>query len=207
MNTLASQELLWKELCKWRWADKKHQEHALHPFVDYSGILEKLTREQKLDVLRRRVVKIAKLAEFSEQKLNDLVVKTTPVGLRGVRIYKPIRCGKWQASFIAAELDSTRHDLSKVELCLYDWIYEDLYDEEDEGEIRVKFWPHGTRGNVDGSDNPYEVPYYTKPDGRVQVHHYPRHEKPMRLLDWGWRFGNPYVIYTSVDPPVLIEED
>ncbi|ORY36564.1 hypothetical protein BCR33DRAFT_790327 [Rhizoclosmatium globosum] len=54
MHCLAGQELLWKDLCKNRWADKKHHGYMLHPFVEYKEILGRLSTEEKRDVLRRR---------------------------------------------------------------------------------------------------------------------------------------------------------
>ncbi|KAJ3028724.1 UNVERIFIED_CONTAM: hypothetical protein HDU68_001003 [Siphonaria sp. JEL0065] len=140
-----------------------------------------------------------------EEELNLLVLHSKPVGWEGVTVFTPKKCSKWQASYIAAELDQSRKKLTMGELNSYDWCYHDnwsrgFYGDEDVI-VRVKFYPNGIRGNVLGPDSrPRMMPYHFTHQGGIQVGQYPVHSKPVRLADWGWQFNNAYVTYTSMEP-------
>ncbi|KAJ3081544.1 hypothetical protein HDU99_005407 [Rhizoclosmatium hyalinum] len=208
MHCLAGQELLWKDLCKNRWADKKHHGYMLHPFVEYKEILGRLSTEEKRDVLRRRFQN----SEVDDDVLDQELLDTVPYRWDGVRIFEARMCGKWQASYAAAEMDSTRQRLSMAELNTYEWWYYDNWNREfygngnDNGAVLVKFFTNGVRGNVEGPQcRPRMSSYQFNRDGSIQVGQYPRHSVPRRLADWGWEFHNPYVTYTSAEPvPVVI---
>ncbi|KAI9330848.1 hypothetical protein BDR26DRAFT_691500 [Obelidium mucronatum] len=213
---LATQDLLWKELCKHRWASKKHQEMSLHPFVDYTALIDRLDRAEKLAILRRRFFS-SKLKEDMTEKekddeLSQLVLHSKPVGWEGVTVFVPKKCSKWQASYVAAELDQNRDKLTMGELNAYDWLYHDNWsrgfyggvygnDADEETVVRVKFHPNGLRGNILGPESrPRMMPYHFTHLGAIQVGQYPCHSKPRRLPDWGWEFNNAYVTYSSMEP-------
>ncbi|KAJ3286510.1 hypothetical protein HDU79_006427 [Rhizoclosmatium sp. JEL0117] len=198
MNDIATQDILWKQLCKTRWASKKHQDLSIHPFVDCTPILNKLTRPEKLRLLQRRVFKQPGIELEPDDVLDTLVIQTTPHWIEGVYVYVPVRCGKWQASYIAAELDRFRVDLTKVELCLYEWEFSLGGDPEKE---RIRFWQNGWRGLDDTPEIvetwPYKFPYQFV-NNKLKIGPWFL-GPPVRLDNWGWEFDY-YAVYTSVDP-------
>ncbi|KAJ3110473.1 hypothetical protein HK100_003025 [Physocladia obscura] len=139
MHFLATQDLLWKQLCKTRWSTKKHNPLTPHPHVEYTHILPNLDTSDKLAILRRRFIRETELARFSDLEsaddeskiesdvvveLNNLVVTTTPIGNANIRVVVPRKCFKWQASYIAAEYDQSREILTAEELHGYMWLYQ-----------------------------------------------------------------------------------
>ncbi|KAI8840826.1 hypothetical protein BJ741DRAFT_596676 [Chytriomyces cf. hyalinus JEL632] len=198
---LATQDLLWKQLCETRWSDKKHQSLSLHPLVDYTGLVAQLKRSELLEILHRRF--LATDDSMSDQELSTRVINTTPTGFRDVTVYAPLVCGKWQASYIAAELDKDRERITMKELQAYEWVFREqwAYDDDDDEDdaIKVKFRDDGVRLNAsDVQSRPRPQTYQLLGSGKIQVGNFPRHSRPTRLDDWGWQFSNVYVTYTSV---------
>ncbi|KAI8831805.1 hypothetical protein BJ741DRAFT_313133 [Chytriomyces cf. hyalinus JEL632] len=142
---LATQDFLWKQLCEIHWSDKQHQSLSLHPLVDYTRLVAQLNRSELLEILHRRF--LATDDSMSEQELAIRVINTTPTGFRDVTVYTPLVCGKWQASYIAAEMDQDREWITMKELQAYDWVFREQWaydDEDDEDEaIKVKFRADG----------------------------------------------------------------
>ncbi|KAJ1568070.1 hypothetical protein HK096_007655, partial [Nowakowskiella sp. JEL0078] len=65
-NKLANDDLLWKELCRKKWASKKHMKLELHPRVDYSNLIESLSIKEMKNILERRQVLYKLLLEKRE---------------------------------------------------------------------------------------------------------------------------------------------
>ncbi|KAJ3397609.1 hypothetical protein HDU80_009501 [Chytriomyces hyalinus] len=198
---LATQDFLWKQLCEMRWSDKKHQSLSLHPLVDYTGLVPHLNRSELLEILHRRF--LATDDSMSDQELATRVINTTPTGFRDVTVYTPLVCGKWQASYIAAEMDQNRERITMKELQAYEWVFREQWaydDEDDEDEtIKVKFRADGVRLNAsDAQSRPRPQTYQLLASGKIQVGNFPRHSRPTRLDNWGWQFSNVYVTYTSI---------
>ncbi|KAI8610614.1 hypothetical protein BC830DRAFT_1143798 [Chytriomyces sp. MP71] len=207
MHCLATQDLLWKKLCADRWQIKKHVPLALHPYVDYSSLVHKLDRVEKESILARRFIAHSLYAADTDEELSERVVHTMPVAVPEVRVFEPVACGKWQASYIAAEMDQHRSRITMDELNAYEFTYHDNWghgfymNNEREDAIRVRFFPNGFRGNAISDDKPRRprpMPYHFTPTGAIQVGQYPTHSRPRRLENWGWEFSNSYVQYTSI---------
>ncbi|KAJ3207433.1 hypothetical protein HDU67_007459 [Dinochytrium kinnereticum] len=195
---LSNEDCLWKARCEEQWEGKKHQTMKLHPRVDYCYIVGKLTEEEMKDVLARRFVK--KLTEgFSRGELEEKLASTVPEDS-----FVPFYSGKWKASYIAAEMDQHRSVITRDEVMAYEWIFTDFWgysmsnDESDE--IRVKFWPDGTRSNVNKEkkySRPRPQPWHMNEKGGIQVSQFPEHSLPSRTDDWGWTFSNGTLMSSS----------
>ncbi|KAI8611109.1 hypothetical protein BC830DRAFT_1142652 [Chytriomyces sp. MP71] len=201
VNTVSKQDLLWKELCRVRWMDKKHQSLTLHPCVDYKDIVGQLDKQDKIDILTRRFLQLR--GDEDDAELEERILNSTPTGFRGIKVYIPVVCGKWQASYIAAEIDQHRRRITMKELQAYEWIFGEFYGfHEDEDEpIKVHFRPDGLRSNSiqDGTfRRPRPATYQILASGAIQVGEFPTHSRPRRLEDWGWSISNSYVTYTSI---------
>ncbi|KAJ3116178.1 hypothetical protein HK100_001136 [Physocladia obscura] len=124
-NSLANDEVIWRNMCGLRWSRMKHIKHDLHPRVDYTSLAGSLTVKEIKGVLAVRKVDITGL--FDKSDLISKLVSTLPK-------HSPPQQGiiwrsKWKASFIVAELDAKRVILTKEELCGVNWL------------IRFKQWP------------------------------------------------------------------
>ncbi|KAJ3344422.1 hypothetical protein HDU83_005251 [Entophlyctis luteolus] len=110
-----------------RWATKKHQELSPHAHVDYIHILDTLDELDKMAVLRKRFVAddVIASAKDNTETLNQLVLSTPAIwddpSEQLVDRFRPIKCGKWQASYIAADKDQFRQFLTLSELQAYRW--------------------------------------------------------------------------------------
>ncbi|KAI8850347.1 hypothetical protein BC829DRAFT_389842 [Chytridium lagenaria] len=170
---LSNEDRLWKAQCTLRWSTKRHQ---------------KLTPPTRgLLAYRRRYVKEV---GDGRKALDRSVLENS---------FVPFYSGKWKASYIAAEIDQYRQIITRDEVMEYEWIFGDFWAEEDE--IRVKFWPDGTRSNVNKDKKwtrPRSQPWHINERGAIQVSSFPEHSVPSRTEDWGWTFSNGYVTYTSV---------
>ncbi|TPX71324.1 hypothetical protein CcCBS67573_g06222 [Chytriomyces confervae] len=214
--SIATQDLLWKNLCKQRWADKKHAPLKLHPFVDYTHLLTKLDWQEKVDILERRFDNASQpsllqpgppsMDEDEDMVLAERVLQSTLVGVADVALFEPKLCGKWQASYIAAELDQHRTRITMNELNAYVWSYQESWGYFGTGDdlghsLKVRFFPNGMRANAieDGTARrPRPMPYSFTASGAIQVGQYPTHSKPRRVANWGWEFSNSYVTYKSL---------
>ncbi|KAJ3382044.1 hypothetical protein HDU84_004637 [Entophlyctis sp. JEL0112] len=164
-------------------------------------------------VLRKRFVAddVIASAKDNTETLNQLVLSTPAIwddpSEQLVDRFRPIKCGKWQASYIAADKDQFRQFLTLSELQAYRWRFTDewgyggFYDfeEHEVQETYVRFGKDGKRRNENGNYfRPRVVTYELRENGSVQVGQYPTHARPHRRTDWGWEFSNGYVTYTSV---------
>ncbi|KAI8840825.1 hypothetical protein BJ741DRAFT_596670 [Chytriomyces cf. hyalinus JEL632] len=207
--SIGTQDLLWKNLCKQRWADKMHAPLKLHPFVDYKHLLAKLDRQEMVDILQRRFDNVQPAPPSMDEEgdvMAERVLQSTPVGVAGVALFEPKLCGKWQASYIAAELDQHRTRITMNELNAYVWSYQESWGYFGAGDdlgncLKVRFFPNGTRANAiedDTARRPRPMPYSFTASGAIQVGQYPTHSKPRRVANWGWEFSNSYVTYKSL---------
>lgn len=165
LHMLANDEYLWKAICNMRWADKKHIKLQLHPRADYSSVLHSLdilSDAEIHQILRARHVPEDEVSEATNRaKLERLLRNSVPdrcedVGCAG---------GKWKSSYMAAEFDSTRTEITEEELLEFEWTYVASsswsYDEDNRSST-VKFWKRTghkgreirERGPIDGSNWP-----------------------------------------------------
>ncbi|KAI8831804.1 hypothetical protein BJ741DRAFT_313127 [Chytriomyces cf. hyalinus JEL632] len=188
-----------------------HAPLKLHPFVDYTHLLAKLDRQEKVDILQRRFDNgfqptPPSMDEEGDVVLAERVFRSTPVGIADLTVFQPKLCGKWQASYIAAELDQHRERITMNELNAYIWSYQESWGYFGAGvdsgyALRVRFFPNGIRANAIEDDTPRRprpMPYNFTATGAIQVGQYPTHSKPRRLANWGWEFSNSYVTYKSL---------
>ncbi|KAJ3287957.1 hypothetical protein HDU76_007756 [Blyttiomyces sp. JEL0837] len=105
--------------------------------------------------------------------------------------------------------EKDRQEITREELMGYefqfgdDWGYSHFNRDVDRSDAdnitRVRFWPDGTRGNVKGKNfRPRPQSWAIIHTGAIQVGQFPRHSVPRRTEDWGWKFSNGYVTYTSL---------
>ncbi|KAJ3089923.1 hypothetical protein HK102_005147 [Quaeritorhiza haematococci] len=167
LRKLANDDCLWKELCRVHWADKKHQTLELHPRVDYTQIVNTLTEKDMRGILRRRFQTVDHNA--GREELARLVKTTVPApGMHWILRRMIAYTNKWKASYIAAELDSTRSAITEKELIHYDWMYYDAWMGMNEHH-KVRFYEDGTR---EGTDPKYPKPrrrMWSLENGQVQV--------------------------------------
>ncbi|KAJ3191391.1 hypothetical protein HK101_007817 [Irineochytrium annulatum] len=111
--------------------------------------------------------------------------------------FAPFYSGKWRSSYVGAEVDARRGRITKDEVMAYEWAFSDSWgygyvDDGEEGDmIRIKFWPNGTRSNVNKAmHRPRPQPWRMSGNGSVQVSSFPEHSIPERTEDWGWSFSN-----------------
>ncbi|KAJ3097686.1 Adenylate cyclase type 10 [Phlyctochytrium planicorne] len=186
-HKLANDDTLWKMQCNERWEDKKHQKLQLHPRIDYCYIMDRLTDLEMRQVLERRYVKNVP-HDASREELEKRLKMTTYHGAAFVPFYS----GKWKSTYIAAEVDQHRQIITRDEVMEYEWIFSDFWSygyDEDEHQIRIKFWPDGTRSNVDRSkkySRPRPQPWHINEKGAIQVSSFPEHNAPSRTMDWGY---------------------
>ena len=209
---------------------------VLHPRVNYAMIQSTLSDVEIQNILRRRFVfNTAHIhAMTREELLSRLESSTLP------NVILPMYSSKWcdnvflrciflferninffnqrRASYIAAEIDKCRNNITREEIVNLTWryidswgyhMYDDDDDEEEEGvdsgkkykkEVRIRFWPNGTRSNKNLEDpRPSPASWHIDHRGAIQVKHYPHHSIPRRTEDWGYEFSNGYVTYVSVD--------
>ncbi|KAJ3209559.1 hypothetical protein HDU67_006120 [Dinochytrium kinnereticum] len=191
---LSSDDSLWKPICQRRWATKKHIEHKLHPRVDYTSLLDSLTVKDMKEILRARKVDMKGITEKAEMK--QLVKSTTPA--ESPRQANMRWSGKWKASFIIAEKDAGRIDITKEELCSMKWMF------------RLEFadWPpnHVVKAQFN-RDYSYESDMAFQGDRKmswrfymkdVQVEQYPP-LKVSRTKDWGFSLNNGYAEFHTVE--------
>ncbi|KAJ3386360.1 hypothetical protein HDU84_001601 [Entophlyctis sp. JEL0112] len=203
------------------WATKKHQELSPHAHVDYIHILDTLDESEKIAVLRKRFLGDDVLVSLKNNKaaLDQLVLSTPAIpddpNEALVDRFRPVKCGKWQASYVAAHKDQFRQFLTLSELQAYRWRFTDewgyggFYDfeEHEVQETYVRFGKDGKRRNENGNAfRPRVVAYELLENGSVQVGQYPTHSRAHRRVDWGWEFSNGYVMYTfERDAPPLAD--
>ncbi|KAI9021216.1 hypothetical protein DFJ74DRAFT_118360 [Hyaloraphidium curvatum] len=204
---LANDEFLWKALYAERISTKKHVKLALHPRADYYGTmfsLDHLSDDEIRAILRARFVPEEEIESARRRSLEIKLRDTVPEHCDAIGCQGSI----WKSSYMAAEFDATRTELTEEELLAYDWNYATTsswsYD-DDQRSVTVKFWKHKgpdgrwrrTRGPVDGGGWPQMRLWEMHPDEGMQVLHMPEHTTT-RTDDWGWRISNGYVRYTSL---------
>ncbi|KAJ3106502.1 hypothetical protein HDU96_008210 [Phlyctochytrium bullatum] len=192
-HAIATDDTLWKPLCQKRWASKKHTKFGLHPRVNYLSLLDRLSVREIKDILNTRKVDIKGVTEKAE--LRELVKNTTP---RGPNQDGTVWPGKWKASFVVAELDASRVDITKEELCTFEWTFRMNYPDWPENHlVRAKFNRDYTYESdlSFGQDRKMSWRFYMKD---IQVEQYPPlHVR--RAKDWGYILDNGYAIFHSYD--------
>ncbi|KAJ3098231.1 hypothetical protein HDU97_004183 [Phlyctochytrium planicorne] len=194
-HLLATDDSLWKVQCRKRWAGKKHCPYRLHPSVDYTTLLDLLSVREMKEILTSRKVDLKGVTEKSEIK--DLVRTTTPKKAPvQTNILWP---SKWKASFIVAELDSKRIELTKEELCSLNWTFKMLYSDWPEDHVvKAKFnRDYSYESDMLFGDRKMSWRFYLKD---VQVEQYPP-LKVYRTNDWGYILTNNYAIFHSLEEP------
>ncbi|TPX69298.1 hypothetical protein SpCBS45565_g02545 [Spizellomyces sp. 'palustris'] len=119
-NALANQDILWKELCRKRWETLRHLPLAIHLRVDFSDpdLARSLSVAEILDILRRRGVNRPRGA-LEKSDLLKLLHDTRPPRSPPGRW-----TGKWKSSYIVAELDLDRTQLTFHEVSSMEWKFE-----------------------------------------------------------------------------------
>ncbi|KAI9335245.1 hypothetical protein BDR26DRAFT_865992 [Obelidium mucronatum] len=189
-NSLANDEILWKNLCFLRWGRQKHISLQLHPRVDYTSLKSQLTVKEIKGILTIRKVDFAGLFDKSEliTKLLTSIPKHSP-NQEGIQWRS-----KWKASFIVGELDSKRIILTKDELCGINWSFRMKHWTEDIENMSSKFNHDYTyESDVFSGEHTMKWRFYAND---VQVESYPE-LKISRNKDWSFTMQNQHAIFFS----------
>ncbi|KAJ3029358.1 UNVERIFIED_CONTAM: hypothetical protein HDU68_012424 [Siphonaria sp. JEL0065] len=189
-NSLANDEIVWRDLCFLRWSRQKHITNQLHPRVDYSSLIATLTVKEIKAILTSRKVDFTGLFDKSElvAKLTSSLPKNSP-NQEGIQ-WK----SKWKASFIIGELDSKRTILTKDELCGFDWNFRMKHWPEDVENITSKFnHDYSYESDMFSGEHTMKWRFYAND---VQVESYPE-LKISRNKDWSFTMQNTHAIFYS----------
>ncbi|KAJ3060488.1 hypothetical protein BCR33DRAFT_852237 [Rhizoclosmatium globosum] len=189
-NSLANDELIWRNLCFLRWSIQKHISLQLHPRVDYTSLKDSLSVKEIKGILLARKVDIRGLMEKSEfvTKLVSSLPKHSP-NQEGIQWRS-----KWKASFIVAELDSKRIILNKDELCTTNWAFRMKHWPDEVQNIRAKFNPdYSFESDMFSDKHTMKWRFYMND---VQVESYPE-LVISRNKDWSFTMQNPNAIFIS----------
>ncbi|KAI9102533.1 hypothetical protein DFS34DRAFT_673770 [Phlyctochytrium arcticum] len=201
----SNQELLWKELCRQRWSQLRHTPFMPHIRVDYSDprLTSGLSIAELKGILARRGGKLPK-GILERVDIVRQIQSTRPAGSPAGRW-----TGVWKSSYIVAELDLTRRQLSFQEVSSLEWKFEvwtqsanhdpirpwRAEDFPNAHEVTVRFLPDGTYSNK--ALHVERLQWRMTAFGGVQVEEYPPHH-PRRTKDGGWVMSNGYFTYRSI---------
>eukprot|EP00658_Telonema_sp_P-2_P070605 TRINITY_DN60053_c0_g1_i1.p1 TRINITY_DN60053_c0_g1~~TRINITY_DN60053_c0_g1_i1.p1 ORF type:complete len:320 (+),score=58.45 TRINITY_DN60053_c0_g1_i1:183-1142(+) len=192
LSSLGSSDGLWRPLCLERWASKQRMHNTLFWRANYGALL--LSPDECRAIMLGRGIDPSNLDGEREvvmgmTELRAAVQATSPAGTRLV-----LPC-KWKASYVYAEMDSTRVRISKEEVAYFRWGF--LYHgQPSRSGVLRKF-------QLDGSFvSPYfgASTWHLTPEGQfVVASHEPL--SVSREPDWSWVMGKgTSTQYVSVDP-------
>lgn len=117
LRPLATQEDLWKQLCELRWRGKQFMPPDLFRNGDYRGL--QLTVAECKSLLRRREVN-ASLSGMEKSELLQAVHRSNP-HVPGVGPEPLPIPSKWKRSYVYAELDRKRPNITQQEVAHFRW--------------------------------------------------------------------------------------